>query len=483
LPQDRRQQQSTPSASNRNSFTRICSSSDGDERETALLVGVSRPGFSTYDMQEALNELEHLATSAGARVIGRLTQSLSEIDPATFIGSGKVQELAWMVKEKEADLAIFDDELTPGQVQTIEKEIGCKLLDRTGLILDIFAGRAKTAAAKTQVELAQLDYIRSRLTRRWTHLSRQEGGIGTKGPGETQIETDRRLIDTRMAKLRAELDEIDQQRQTQRKGRSARTRVSLVGYTNAGKSTLMNALAGAEVGVEDQLFATLDATTRQVSLDTNKEVLLSDTVGFIRKLPHALVESFKSTLDETRESDALLLVVDVTHRQFEEHMRVVRETLGELGARDKPTLVAFNKIDALDSGRRFLSTLRKRYPDAVFISALRGIGIGELKERLRETVEQHFVERRICVPVTAQSVISFVHRVANVLDEDYLYARNGVSEEAHHGGRCDASSPQAAAQMRFRLAPRHDARLDGLLDDLPNLCPLDEQPPSVMRDS
>jgi GTP-binding protein HflX len=442
-----RQQQSTPDAASTDSITRISSG----ERETALLVGVARPGLTSYDMQEALGELEHLAVTAGARVIGRLTQSLSEIDPATFIGEGKVQELAGMAKAKEADIVIFDGELTPGQVQNIEKEVGCKLLDRTGLILDIFASRAQTAAAKTQVELAQLDYIRSRLTRRWT-----------------QIETDRRLIDTRMAKLRRELDEIDQQRQTQRKGRTGTTRVSVVGYTNAGKSTLMNALAGADVLAEDRLFATLDATTRQVQLDTNKDVLLSDTVGFIRKLPHALVESFKSTLDETRESDALLHVVDVTHRSFEDHMRVVRKTLGEMGAKDKPTLVAFNKIDALkDQG--LIGALKKRYPNAVFVSALRGIGLSRLEERLLEVVEQHFVERRVCVPVTAQPVISFIHDVADVREEDYLYAQNG---------RADAE-PQAAARMRFRLAPRHDARLQSQLEELPDLRPLPDQPPAV----
>ena len=440
--------------------------------EKAILVGVSRPGFSAYDVHEALNELEHLAVTAGARVTDRLTQSLSRIDPATFIGSGKVGELARLAKARSADLVIFDDDLAPVQVRNIEKEIGCKLLDRTGLILDIFASRAQTAAAKKQVELAQLDYLRSRLTRRWTHLSRQKGGIGTKGPGETQIETDRRLIDTRMAKLREELGKIDRQRTTQRKGRSGRARISVVGYTNAGKSTLMNALAGADVLAEDQLFATLDATTRLVPLDTNKEVLLSDTVGFIRKLPHTLVESFKSTLDEVRESDALLHVVDATHRRFEEHMRVVEETLAELGAQDKPTLVAFNKIDALED-RALVGALKKRYPGAVFVSALRGIGLSRLQERLLETVEQHFVEREVLVPVTEPATISFIHEVADVLQEDYLYARNGAP-----GGNGRAE-PQAVARMRFRLAPRHDARLRERLAGLPALRPLPEQPPSA----
>jgi GTP-binding protein HflX len=464
LQQQRRQPRT--SASHEDGIARH--SSKKGTREKAILVGVSRPGFTSYDMHEALRELEHLAVTAGARVTDRLTQSLSEINPATFIGSGKVRELAGLVKARSADLVIFDDDLAPVQVRNVEKEIGCKLLDRTGLILDIFASRAQTAASKTQVELAQLDYIRSRLTRRWTHLSRQTGGIGTKGPGETQIETDRRLIDTRMATLRAELDKIDRQRQTQRKGRDSRTRISVVGYTNAGKSTLMNALSEADVLTEDKLFATLDATTRLVPLDTNKEVLLSDTVGFIRKLPHALVESFKSTLDETRESDTLLHVVDATHRRFEDHMRVVNETLNDLDAGGKPTLVAFNKIDALED-RSLIKGLKKRYPEAVFVSALRGIGLSQLKERLLETVESHFVEHELCLPVTAQSTISFLHDVADVLEEDYLYARNGVT----------GADPQAAARMRVRLAPRHDTRLRSRLADLPDLSPLDEQPPSA----
>jgi len=273
------------------------------DAETAIIVGVITPQQSRFEVRDHLNELEHLANTAGAEVTDRLTQSLNSPDPATFIGSGKVSELGRLTKKRDTDLVIFDDELSPVQVKNIEKQIDCKLLDRSGLILDIFASRAQTRAAKTQVELAQLDYLRSRLTRRWTHLSRQEGGIGTKGPGEKQIEMDRRMIDKRMAKLRDKLDKIDQQRQTQRKGRNEHTTVSLVGYTNAGKSTLLNALADENVFAEDRLFATLDATTRTVELDANKEVLMSDTVGFIRKLPHRLIESFKSTLDEVRESD------------------------------------------------------------------------------------------------------------------------------------------------------------------------------------
>ncbi|MFP4228999.1 MAG: GTPase HflX [Salinivenus sp.] len=429
-------------------------------------MGVITPQESRFEVRDHLNELEHLARTAGAEVTDRLTQSLNSPDPATFIGSGKVRELGRLTKEQDADLVIFDDELSPVQVKNIEQEINCKLLDRTGLILDIFARRAQTRAAKTQVELAQLDYLRSRLTRRWTHLSRQEGGIGTKGPGEKQIEMDRRIIDKRMAKLRDELEKIDQQRQTQRKGRREHTTVSLVGYTNAGKSTLLNALAGEDLLAEDRLFATLDATTRTVELDTNKEVLMSDTVGFIRKLPHRLIESFKSTLDEVRESDALVHVVDVTHPNFREQMAVVGETLKELDSDDKPTLVVFNKIDALDD-RGLLRALRDEYPDASFVSALRGIGLSQLKDDLLSVIEQDYVERVTYVPVSEPEAIARVHRLADVVSEDYMYAQNGKEE-----------GPQAVARMQFRAAPRNDARLQQTLDAFAKLRPVvdDEVP-------
>ncbi|MFO8098206.1 MAG: GTPase HflX [Salinibacter sp.] len=436
------------------------------DAETAVIVGVITPQQSRFEVRDHLNELEHLARTAGADVTDRLTQSLNSPDPATFIGSGKVRELGRITKKQDTDLVIFDDELTPVQVKNIEQEIDCKLLDRSGLILDIFASRAQTRAAKTQVELAQLDYLRSRLTRRWTHLSRQEGGIGTKGPGETQIEMDRRMIDKRMAKLRDQLDKIDRQRQTQRKGRTEYTTVSLVGYTNAGKSTLLNALADEDLLAEDRLFATLDATTRTVELDTNKEVLMSDTVGFIRKLPHRLIESFKSTLDEVRESDALVHVVDVTHPNFREQMDVVGETLGELDSDDKPMLVVFNKIDALDD-RGLLRALREEYPDATFVSALRGIGLPQLKEDLLDVIEQDYVERVTYVPVSEPATIAKVHRLADVVSEDYMYAENGEEE-----------GPQAVARMRFRAAPRNDARLQQTLDAFAKLRPVvdDEVP-------
>lgn len=426
--------------------------------ETALIVGVVTPGQTRWDVRDHLNELEQLARTAGATVAERMTQSLTSPDPATFIGSGKVNELKRCAAEHNADMVIFDDDLAPVQMRNIEKALPkkCKLLDRSGLILDIFASRAQTAAAKTQVELAQLDYLRSRLTRRWTHLSRQKGGIGTKGPGEKQIETDRRLIDTRMAKLRDKLEKIDQQRTTQRKGRSSYHTVSLVGYTNAGKSTLMNALADeAEVRAENQLFATLDATTRTATLDANKEVLLSDTVGFIRKLPHGLIESFKSTLDEVRESDALLHVVDVTHPRFEDHIEVVRETLRGLDAQDKPTLVVFNKVDVLDD-RNLLRALRREHPDAAFVSALRGIGLEDLKDDLVALVERDYVERVAYVPVTAPKAIARIHALADVLSEEYSYAD-------------DTSGPQAIARVAYRAAQRNDERIRRLIapyDDL-----------------
>ncbi|PSQ94615.1 MAG: GTPase HflX [Bacteroidetes bacterium SW_11_64_17] len=442
-----------------------------DDAETAVIVGVITPRESRWKVRDHLNELEHLTRTAGAEVTDRLTQSLNSPNPATFIGSGKVNELARLTKERDSDLVIFDDELTPVQVKNIEKQIDCKLLDRSGLILDIFASRAQTRAAKTQVELAQLDYLRSRLTRRWTHLSRQEGGIGTKGPGEKQIETDRRLIDKRIDKLRDKLDEIDRQRTTQRKGRDTHTTVSLVGYTNAGKSTLLNALADEDLMAEDQLFATLDATTRTVELDSNKEVLMSDTVGFIRKLPHRLIESFKSTLDEVRESDVLIHMVDVTHPNYDEQMQVVAETLGDLDARDKPTLVVFNKIDALED-RTLLRRLRRNHPDAVFISALRGIGLEPLKEDLLALIEQDYVERVAYIPVSEPEAIARVHQLADVVDEDYLHAENGAADASLNGDVPEDA--QAVARMHFRAAPCNDSRLRDTLEPFSDLRPVDE---------
>lgn len=429
--------------------------------ESAILVGVITPDISRWNVEDSLNELEQLADTAGAAVSDRVTQSLPKINPATYVGRGKVDELKHLVSARNSDLVIFDDDLSPVQIRNLEKALGCKLVDRSALILDIFATRAKTAVAKTQVELAQLDYLRTRLTRQWTHLSRQKGGIGTKGPGETQIETDRRLIGDRMATLKERLDKIDKQRTTQRKGRDQYKRVSLVGYTNAGKSTLMNALAGADVFAENRLFATLDATTRLVPLDSNKEALLSDTVGFIRKLPHKLIESFKSTLDEVRESDVLLHVIDVSHPRYEDHIQVVRETLKELGALEKPTLMVFNKIDLVDEPGLF-AALRAEHEDAVFVSAMRGIGLQDVKKRLLEVIEKDFAERIAYLPVAEAKTIAFIHRVADVISEDYMYARNG---DPH-------IEPMAVARLHFRCARKFERDLEPVLARFSGLRPV-----------
>lgn len=428
--------------------------------ESAILVGVVTPKTTAWEVEDSLNELELLADTAGAYTTDRVIQTLTQLVGATYIGSGKVEELKRLVKSRETDLVIFDDDLSPIQIRNLERALECKLLDRTALILDIFARRAKSATAKTQVELAQLDYLRTRLTRQWSHLSRQKGGIGTKGPGETQIETDRQLVRNRIALLKDRLEKIDRQRTTQRKGRSRYTRVSLVGYTNAGKSTLMNALAETQVLAENRLFATLDATTRVVSLSANKDVLLTDTVGFIRKLPHRLIESFKSTLDEVRESDVLVLVVDASHPNFEDHIRIVRETLKELDALDKPTLLVFNKVDALDE-HGMLESLQKEYANVSFVSALRGIGLEDFKVRLLGLIEQDFIERIAYVPVTEPRAIAHIHTVADVISEEYMYARNGELE----------AQPEAVARLHFRTDKKYFDDLQRMLARFSGLRP------------
>ena len=313
--------------------------------ERVILVGLITRFQDAEKVNEYLDELAFLSETAGANTVKRFIQKLDSPDSRTFVGKGKLEEIIAYIKANDIQIAIFDDELTPSQLKNIERVIGCRVLDRTTLILDIFAKRARTAQAKTQVELAQYKYLLPRLTRMWTHLEKQRGGIGMRGPGETEIETDRRVIRDKLSKLRERLSEIDKQNSTQRKRRGEIVRVALVGYTNVGKSTIMNVLSKSEVFAENKLFATLDTTVRKVVLDT-VPFLLSDTVGFIRKLPHDLVESFKSTLDEVREADILIHVVDISHNNFEEHIRVVNETLADIGAIDKPILMVFNKIDA-----------------------------------------------------------------------------------------------------------------------------------------
>jgi len=418
--------------------------------ETAVLVGVQTPDTTSAELEDGLNELAQLATTAGARVLERVTQALPRLTAATYLGKGKVQELKRLVVDRNVDLVIFDDDLSPVQQRNLERELKCKLLDRSGLILDIFARNARTSAAKAQVELAQLEYLRSRLTRAWTHLERQKGGIGMRGPGETQIETDRRLIGARIATLKDQLQRIDRQRQTQRKGRDERTRVSLVGYTNAGKSTLMNALADTHVLAENRLFATLDATTRTIGLSSNKSVLLSDTVGFIRKLPHGLIESFKSTLDELRESDVLLHVVDASHANFEEHIQVVNETLKELGAHEKPVLMVFNKMDLLEE-RGLIPALRERYEHAVFVSAIREIGLAQLKENLLSVIEADYVQRTALLPVAESKSRAYLHSVAEVLEERTMMANSFEGEEV------------PTLRIRFRTSKKNAPELDRML--------------------
>ena len=318
------------------------------EAEKAVLVGVALQsrGVTNEQMREYLDELSFLAETAGAETVKIFTQNLEKPVHATFIGRGKLEEIHAYTEEHEVDMIIFDDELTPTQLRNIEDIFkGIKVLDRTNLILDIFASRARTAHAKTQVELAQYQYLLPRLTGMWTHLERQKGGIGLRGPGETEIETDRRIIRDKITRLKEELARIDRQKSIQRKNRGKLVRVALVGYTNVGKSTLMNLLSKSDVFAENKLFATLDTTVRKIAIK-NVPLLLADTVGFIRKLPHHLIESFKSTLDEVREADVILHVVDISHPQFEEQMQVVNETLAELCKETKPTIVVFNKIDA-----------------------------------------------------------------------------------------------------------------------------------------
>ena len=378
--------------------------------ESAVLIGLVYKEQSEERLKEYMDELAFLADTAGAKPVKRFTQRLEKPDARTFLGSGKLNEVRDYIKDNKIDLAIFDDELSGSQIRNIEKILACRVVDRSNLILDIFARRARTAQSKTQVELAQYQYLLPRLTRMWTHLEKQRGGIGMRGPGEAEIETDRRIIKDKLARLKEKLREIDRQNLTQRKQRGELVRVALVGYTNVGKSTLMNLLSKSEVFAENKLFATLDTTVRKIVYD-NIPFLLSDTVGFIRKLPHDLVESFKSTLDEVREADILVHVVDISHPFFEDQMAVVNQTLTELDAADKPVLVVFNKTDAyqyvpkeeddltprtrlnisLDELRK--TWLSRIHGECVFISAVNRVNIDELRNRLTKMVKKIHLKR------------------------------------------------------------------------------------------
>ncbi len=378
--------------------------------EKAVLVGIVNQYQDEEKIQEYLDELAFLTETAGAYPVKRFKQRLDTPNPKTFVGTGKLDEIDEYMKMHHIDTLIFDDELTPSQVRNIEKQLKCKILDRTNLILDIFAKRAQTAHAKTQVELAQYEYLLPRLTRMWTHLERQRGGIGTRGPGEREIETDRRIIRDKISRLKDQLEKIDKQKSTQRKNRGKLVRVALVGYTNVGKSTLMNLLSKSEIFAEDKLFATLDTTVRKIVIG-NLPFLISDTVGFIRKLPHHLVESFKSTLDEVREADILLHMVDISHSNFEEQIDVVHNTLNELGVHGKRTHIVFNKIDAYQYKEKehddltpatkenvSLNELKRSWMarlnnHCIFISAKNKINMDEFREMLYNEVKELHMQR------------------------------------------------------------------------------------------
>jgi GTP-binding protein HflX len=381
-----------------------------DVKERAVLVGVILKDQPVEQEMEYLDELAFLAETAGAQTLKSFTQKLDHTEPRTFVGSGKLAEINEYIKANEINLAVFDDELSPSQQRNIEKVLQIKVLDRTQLILDIFARRARTAQAQVQVELAQYQYLMPRLTRMWTHLEKQQGGIGNRGPGEKEIETDRRIVRDRLSKLRERLKEIEKQGFNQRKARGNMVRVALVGYTNVGKSTIMNLLSKSDVFAENKLFATLDTTVRKVVFD-NIPFLLSDTVGFIRKLPHHLVESFKSTLDEVREADILIHVIDVSHPNFEAHIDVVNHMLQELGSADKPVIQVFNKIDAFSYVEKetddltpmtreniSLEDLRKTWMNkgkvaTIFISATEKENIAELRKILLNKVKAIHLQR------------------------------------------------------------------------------------------
>lgn len=386
------------------------------EKERVVLVGIYGSELARQEADEHINELEMLADTAGGATIHKILQNRDKPDTRTYVGKGKLSELSGIVKSMNADAVIFDDDLSPTQIRNIERATQTKIIDRSGIILDIFASRAQTAASKTQVELAQLQYLLPRLTRYWTHLSRQKGGIGTKGPGETQIETDRRLIGKRIATLKEKLVKLDQQRTTQRKRREETTRIALVGYTNVGKSSLMNALTSTNVLAENRLFATLDSTVRKHRFG-NHPVLISDTVGFIRKLPHHLVESFKSTLDEIREADILVHVADASSPFSQDYITIVNDTLKSIDADQKPVLMAFNKVDMVDA--EILANLKRTHEDAVYISATRGIGFDKLEQSLTNLIGEQYVQQTLKIHPKNYKSISFIHEFAEVREKKY----------------------------------------------------------------
>jgi len=391
--------------------------------ETAILIGVSNRFISPEEVMFSLDELERLVSTAGGETIQKVVQNRERIDSAFFIGKGKAEYIAEICNEKNVDIVVFDDDLSPVQVRNLENLTNRKVLDRSSVILDIFASHARTTEAKTQVELAQLEYLLPRLTRRWTHFSKQYGGIGTKGPGETQIETDRRLIKKKISYLKEKLRQIKQQKEIQRKQRSNLPRLALVGYTNAGKSTLMNLITGANVITENKLFSTLDTTVRKVTLSPSREFLISDTVGFIKKLPHHLIVSFLTTLSEAVESDILIHVIDISDPMVDENIKVVNETLKELNCDSKPIIMVFNKIDLLKD-RELITYYKQKYINSVFISAVRSININSFIEQIFSMLNLHLKEYTLFLKLDEQKLLSMIYNTAKVINIDY--DENGI---------------------------------------------------------
>ena len=388
--------------------------------EEAILVGIIQNQIKEDLIKEHLDELELLAETAGAKVIGRVTQKISKINPATFLGKGKATQLITQAKEIKAKIIIFDQELTPAQIKNYHKLTKkIKVIDRSGLILDIFKRHAKTKEATTQVQLAYLQYLLPRLTRQWTHLERQMGGIGTRaGMGETQIEVDRRIVRTKISKLKKELKHIENERETQGIKRNKEYRVSLVGYTNAGKSTLFKSLTGADVFIKNQLFATLDTTIRKLNLDSSHRILLSDTVGFIRKLPHNLVASFKSTLKEVLEADLILVVLDINSTQILDHIKTIEEVLEKLGAENIKKLFVLNKYDLIKDKSK-VKKLKRMFPESVIISAKEHLMISELKSQIFNIMDQDYETINIEIPYESGDKIAYAQKDVTVLKRDY----------------------------------------------------------------
>jgi GTP-binding protein HflX len=388
--------------------------------ERALLIGLEQEGVSKWDLRDSMEELAELANSAGAEVVNTVTQKLQKPTAPYYIGKGKAELIRESFKDQHVTSVIFDDELSPAQGRNLENLLSRKVLDRTQLILDIFAQRARSREGRLQIELAQLQYLLPRLTRMWSHLSRQTGGIGTRGPGETQLEVDRRRVQERIARLERELEGVRKVRNVQRRGRKRHQWpvAAVVGYTNAGKSTLLNLLTGADVVAENRLFATLDPTTRNLTLPNRQRLLLTDTVGFLRKLPHTLIESFKATLEEVVEADLLIHVIDLSHPRVDEHIEAVDTVVKELGAFGKQTLMVFNKIDAL-ANDELVGVYTNRFPGSVAISARKGTGVSGLVQALQDELGAWRLRSRFRIPLSESGLIAEIHRVGHVLELNY----------------------------------------------------------------